>query len=246
MDCFVKRFTLTGKASCDFEIPFGDLMHDQVHIDQYKCRLYRSLACITAGENYSYEGSALFGFPLGNRDQVGCLTENQEVRLHSCERGSKCSTMDKADVVYITPIIARSAAGQVLPEIGAGGGGNDLIQSHDLALDNLAEDEVEELKKLCTRKIRDSNERLNTLDIILKAIGSQKQALSLDALGLSSEDADMPLAELAKRLARLADRGFTSLEIASKASDEMHPDTLCASPLSREIVSVLGFAKRVY
>ncbi|KAL2054825.1 hypothetical protein ABVK25_005129 [Lepraria finkii] len=37
LDCFIKCPTLPG----------------HVHVDQYKCRFYRSLACITAGEIYS-------------------------------------------------------------------------------------------------------------------------------------------------------------------------------------------------
>ena len=90
---------------------------DQVHVDQYKCRLYRSLACITAGGNYSYEASALFGFPCGHRDQAGCLTPAQDVRLHSCERDTYWSTLETADVVYIIPIISRSATGKVIPNL---------------------------------------------------------------------------------------------------------------------------------
>lgn len=39
-------------------------------------------------------------------------------------------------MVYIIPIISRSATGKVIPEHGAGGGAGDLIQSHDLELED--------------------------------------------------------------------------------------------------------------
>ena len=168
--------------------------------------MYRPLASITAGKNHSYEGSALFGFPLGHRDQIGCLTSDPDVRLHSCERGSNCPTLEKDDVVYITPIISRSATGQVVPEVGAGGGARDLDQSHDLRLDNLKAEEVDKLIQLCTNKVITSEARLRTVDIIHKALASKKAAVSLDALRPEVGEKTVPLDDLVQLLAGLADQ----------------------------------------
>ena len=176
----------------------------QIHVDQYKCRLYRSLASTTVGENHSYEGSALFGFPFGHRDQIGCLTNDPDVRLHSCERGSNCPTLEKADVVYITPIISRSSTGQVVPEAGAGGGARDLDQSHDIRLDNLKTEEVHKLIELCTDTIMDNETRLRTVDIISEALTSDKEAVLLKALKPEVGDKTMPLQDLVQLLAGLA------------------------------------------
>ena len=176
----------------------------QIHVDQYKCRLYRSLASTTVGENHSYEGSALFGFPFGHRDQIGCLTSDPDVRLHSCERGSNCPTLEKADVVYITPIISRSATGQVVPEAGAGGGAGDLDQSHVIRLDNLKAEEANKLIELCTETIVDNEARLRTVDVISKALASKKEAVLLKALKSEVGHKTMPLQDLLQLLAGLA------------------------------------------
>ena len=176
----------------------------QIHVDQYKCRLYRSLASTTVGENHSYEGSALFGFPFGHRDQIGCLTSDPDVRLHSCERGSHCPTLEKADVVFITPIISRSATGQVVPEAGAGGGARDLEQSHDIRLDNLKAEEVNRLIELCTDTIMDNEARSRTVNIISKALASEKEAVLLKALKPEVGDKTMPLQDLVQLLAGVA------------------------------------------
>ncbi len=206
MDCIVQFSTISGSIIIQPLQDLKGLYKVQIHVDQYKCRLYRSLASITVGKNHSYEGSALFGFPFGHRDQIGCLTSDPDVRLHSCERGSNCPTLEKADVVYITPIISRSATGQVIPEVGAGGGARDLDQSHDLRLDNLKAEEVEKLIQLCTNKIIHSEARLKTLGIISKAFVSKKDAVSLDALKPEIGEKTMPLDDLVQLLAGLADQ----------------------------------------
>ena len=109
-------------------------------------------------------------------------------------------------MVYITPIISRSTTGQVIPEVGAGGGARDLDQSHNLRLDNLKAEEVDKLIQLCTNKVISSEARSRTVDIISKAVASRKEALYLDALKPEIGEKTMPLDDLVQLLARLADR----------------------------------------
>ena len=74
------------------------------------------------------------GYVCGNIPQEGCLTDDQTVRLHSCEKGMHCPTItDKT--VWIKPIITRTQFGE-MAEVGVGGGGGDLTQRPELELDN--------------------------------------------------------------------------------------------------------------
>ncbi|KAL2039199.1 hypothetical protein N7G274_007867 [Stereocaulon virgatum] len=204
-------------------IALSSTLRSQIHVDQYKCRLYRSLAYITAGENCSYEGSALFGFPCGHRNQAGCLTPAKDVRLHSCERGTRCSTLETADAVYIIPIISRSVEGTVISEVRAGGGARDLIRSHDLELEDLEDDEIAKLKALCIEKAVGPEARRKTLNFISQAFQSGQKVVSLDALDFDTDEQHMPLTDLAARLVKLADQDYViGPRKISTASDKKH------------------------
>ena len=86
---------------------------------------------------------------------------------------------------YIIPIISQSATGKVIPELGAGGGAGNLIQSHDLELEDLEDEDIAKLKALCIKKISDPEVRLKTLDIISQVIQSKPKVVSLDLLDLT-------------------------------------------------------------
>ena len=107
-------------------------------------------------------------------------------------------------MVYITPIISRSATGQVVAEAGAGGGAGDLDQSHDIRFDNLKADEAKKLIDFCTDTITDVDARLRMVEIVSKALASKKDAVLLNALKAEGEDETMPLQDLVQRLAGLA------------------------------------------
>lgn len=66
------------------------------------------------------EAAALVGHHFGNDFHSGCLTSDQSVRLHSCEAGTGCSGLNSTDIVWITPILARTSHGLDIPEVGAG------------------------------------------------------------------------------------------------------------------------------
>ena len=173
-------------------------------MDDYKCRLYGSLTSSASSKNHNHEGAALFGFTCGNRYQPGCLTADQSARLHSCEHGIECVALRSPNVVYITPIITRSNVGEVLPEVGAGGGGGDLAQARELDLND--GEAAMRLIELCSEKIVDQQARLKTISLLSKARTSQRKVISLHTLHLDMNDGTMPLDELAKLLTKLVDQ----------------------------------------
>ena len=172
----------------------------QIHVDDYKYRLYHRLSHISDDANPDPEGSALIGFPCANHRQAGCLTRDQNVRLHSCECGTGCPVLDKAATVHITPVLSISATGDVLLEKGAGGGAQDLIQTHSLELDSK---DIVSLTKLCSVKVSDKETRLRTLDYISNIMLPENQSLSFNALQLGTTTDSIPLERVALVLARL-------------------------------------------
>ncbi|KAI9817172.1 MAG: hypothetical protein M1827_001284 [Pycnora praestabilis] len=177
-------------------------LRSQLHVDRYKLEMYRSLSIVSGNGVGALEGPALSGYKCGNRQQPGCLTRNEDTRLHSCERGTTCSGLKKGRVVSITPIISRSTAGAELRELGAGGGGGDLNQIHELELNDAVA--VGMLMSLCSAKIQDANAFAKVCSMISKAMASDRQILSLDTLALESNHDNIPLVELADVLNRVA------------------------------------------
>ena len=92
-------------------------------------RLYTGLASEKASTE---EGLALCGFTLGNGEHKGCLTTDARTRLHTCERGIACDTLKSEEVVYITPVVARTSDGIEVLEQGATIGTGDLDPAHEL------------------------------------------------------------------------------------------------------------------
>lgn len=89
------------------------------------------------------EAPALVGVMCGNTYHPGCLTRDETVRLHSCEKGNYCTTVKNNSVVWIQPIITRLPDGQDVAEVGVGGGGDDL--EREAELDYLSPDDVASL-----------------------------------------------------------------------------------------------------
>ncbi len=88
----------------------------------------------------SAEAPGLVGFMCGNTYHPGCLTRDDTVRLHSCEKGNYCATVKNGPVVWISPIITRLPNGQNVAEMGVGGGGDDL--KREAELDYLSPEDV--------------------------------------------------------------------------------------------------------
>lgn len=112
-------------------------------------KVYKSLVAKDAGNKFgaqfhmAREAPGLVGFMCGNTHHAGCLTLDETVPLHSCEKGNYCSTVQKGPVVRIQPIIAHLPDGQDLSEIGVGGGGDDL--ERDAELDFLSLGDIDTL-----------------------------------------------------------------------------------------------------
>lgn len=92
------------------------------------------------------EGSVLIGYKCGNDIIPGCLTQDCNVRLHSCEKGTCRDIDNNENVVWIRPIIARTKDGAELAEIGIGGGGEDLSRELEVEIDDSVD--IEGLLKL--------------------------------------------------------------------------------------------------
>jgi DNA cross-link repair 1C protein len=184
-----------------------------IHVDSYKMRLYQSLRGYSSGERdlsrpfIAHEGPALTGYKCGNTPQSGCLTHDQSVRIHSCEKGMGCSAINEK-TVWIHPIITR-ASGYEMGEIGIGGGGGDLTQRPELELDN--DFAIERLLSLFGKT--DASLVVEVKRMLLAGLRSSRKAVSLGDMGLDREEYELSIKELTKVLAR---------SIAEKRSEKLN------------------------
>ncbi len=155
------------------------------------------------------------------------------MRLHSCELGTKCSTLEKSSkVVRITPLITRSKEGNI-PELGAGGGGGDLIQSHLL---DLGDPEAGlQLIELCEKQIQDEKALRLTVQLVENMVHSRERMVDLSRLdGLLTDDS-IPLEKLAYLLSEAADQG----------DNLQHRDELPLQSVSRRISAPVRNAREI-
>ena len=160
--------------------------------------MYSILDCYSA---------ALAGFKCANRWHSGCLTEDSTVRLHSCEKGTGCTLVqekglnEEPRVVWIIPILTRTTHGDIVPELGAGGGGTDLQKSHVVELNDPAT--TLQLMQLCSDKIVDKGARARALRNISKAASSPSRSIDLSNLDISILKDELSLGQLLALLALL-------------------------------------------
>jgi DNA cross-link repair 1C protein len=173
----------------------------QVHIDSYQSRLYGSLSCIDDVISVG-EYSALNGFYVGNHHKPGCLTTQSTTRIHSCEPGTPCHTqlLKAKHVVWINPVITRSAEGIVVPEHGAGGGGGDLHQTPELELRDMRS--TSEIVDLCKQFVREPLDVQRLLAQIEVVRSSRDLRIPIKGVDLDTEG-DITLQEFAQRLLAL-------------------------------------------
>lgn len=175
----------------DVWIALSKFLRTKIHVDKYKMKVYKSLVAKDANNKFgaqfhlSPEAPGLVGFMCGNTYHSGCLTLDETVRLHSCEKGNYCSTVQRGPVVRIQPIIAHLENGQDLAEIGVGGGGDDLERDAELDflslgdidtllevigdMDNIADDLRESIRAFLLKAVQ--NGRNVALDLDISTFG---------------------------------------------------------------------------
>ncbi|KAI0004386.1 Metallo-hydrolase/oxidoreductase [Xylariaceae sp. FL0662B] len=118
-------------------------LKSKIHVDNYKFGVYKSLAIKSIDNRFatqthlSKEAPSLAGFTCGNYQHEGCLTLDENVRIHSCEKDMGCSVMENEPIVWIQPIVAHLQNGQDMLEVGIGGGGSDLARTTTLEADDI-------------------------------------------------------------------------------------------------------------
>ena len=159
----------------------------QVHVDPYQLQLFNTIT-ESGRDGYSmFEGPALTGFTFGNQQQSGCLSTDQDTRLHSCEPGSPCHLgLKNKNVVWITPIISRLQDGTELLEIGAGGGGGDLYQTAKLDIQDLAT--IEALQSFANETFQDKTIVARLQDALARTSQTGEMRIPLDTLGLGLDE----------------------------------------------------------
>ena len=179
-------------------IALAALLNCKIHLDRYRWEIYSSLAKTAAGTPECPEATQLCGFKFANSVQAGCLTDDPNVRLHSCEKGTACSYLQKhKNVVRVLPIVSRLPNGLEMHELGAGGGKGDLHQAHELEInDDLA---IRTLMQLCATRIDDKNVLLKIFSLLNS---SSRIQLDFNEIG-KLEDDDIKLDELIELLSRM-------------------------------------------
>ena len=145
-------------------------------MDNYKLRLYKAAAEASQGRISCLDALPLCGYISGNHEQSGCLTDKESVRIHSCERGNYCSALRRSKVVWITPVLYRTAS-SIIREKGVGGGGGDLTPKHELAFSDATS--AAEWFRFCNKEIKNSDVRSKTIILIQRLIESRNKALIL-------------------------------------------------------------------
>ncbi|KAI1208228.1 Metallo-hydrolase/oxidoreductase [Annulohypoxylon truncatum] len=119
-------------------VALSKALNSKIHVDKYKMGVYRSLATKSKDNRFAAqthlikEAPSLVGFTCGNNQREGCLTLDENVRIHSCEKGTSCAVMKNKPIVWIKPIVAHLKDGRDMVEVGIGGGGDDLAQKPTL------------------------------------------------------------------------------------------------------------------
>ncbi|PKK49354.1 hypothetical protein CI102_6151 [Trichoderma harzianum] len=165
----------------------------KIHVDDYKLRIYNSLNTSSSETRPSSSAqltstaAALTGFMCGNTPQSGCLTSDQNVRLHSCESGNMCPIARRSSVVRIQPVVASFSDGAVIQEAGIGGGGEDLEREMELGVPNQGDLEIF-LKIIEALKSTTEEERDECARALTNALASGRD-LQLNMSLSSAEDA---------------------------------------------------------
>ncbi|KAK2006099.1 artemis protein [Colletotrichum eremochloae] len=165
-------------------IALSKALKSRIHVDDYKMRMFSSLTGKTSHDRFGSsvhlcpEAPALAGYVCGNTPHPGCLTRDEHVRLHSCERGAFCSVVRNARVVSIMPVVAHLQNGADVADVGIGGGGDDL--ERDAELDPPSAQDIKAMVELMDEAPEISTEAKTRLVQFLEAGTTSGRNMSLD------------------------------------------------------------------
>ncbi|TQW00035.1 hypothetical protein V2A60_005448 [Cordyceps javanica] len=168
-------------------------LQSPVHVDEYKMRIYSSLS----GKSGDSRFASLTGYMCGNAWHPGCLTLDENVRLHSCEKGNLCSVASRPNVVKIQPVVAHLVDGTDIAEAGVGGGGNDL--QRDAELGSLSPQDIHALQELL-KDVDQSNDSF--LEPLLQSMLSGRDMTLGSTMDLFGEQLTTSISRLKSILAR--------------------------------------------
>ena len=154
--------------------------------------------------NPCLEGPAFFGFSCGPHPQPGCLTSSKNVRLHSCEHGTTCPALDSSDTIFISPIISRTPDGEVISELGAGNGGSDHGNGHEIEAFNIHWSK--KFTKPRVTRVPDFHGSPTGLKNVDKVLLSGNKTSSIENI-LQGEEDSSELSESAQHLAQSSSPG---------------------------------------
>jgi DNA cross-link repair 1C protein len=181
----------------------SNLLSSSVHVDNYQLRLFSSIAEEKRAGFTTSEVTQLIGFGFGNAYHPGCLSDDRDSRIHSCEPGSPChAALKDQTVVWITPIISRLEDGTELEEIGAGGGGGDLYQTPEIEISNGFT--MEALETICEDVVEDAATRTRIFEAFQAAKNSCSRRVSLQGLEVDG-DVELSLKQFARLVSKAED-----------------------------------------
>ena len=142
--------------------------------------------------------------------------------------------MNSTETVFIVPIINRSHAGDVVPELGAGGGGADFSPPEEIEIDMSDKEAVKRLVHICRTSIPSPKRQAAAIEIIRTASADGKSIRFKHEN--SSEDEDIKLPDVVRNLAYEMTKGSSNAGQAA-AHDTLH------EPLPTRIVSPLKMSR---
>ncbi|KAI1632882.1 beta-lactamase-like protein [Biscogniauxia mediterranea] len=184
----------------DVWVALSKALNSKIHVDKYKWDLYKSLVTKPTDQRFASqthlakEAPYLAGFTCGNTQYKGCLTLDENVRIHSCEKGMGCSVTPNKPIVWIRPIVTHLKSGQDVVEVGIGGGGGDLTEQTSL----MVEDIMELLKLVHASKTIPEGHRKEMELMFTKAL-LRNQDLNLDIDATAASD-EITIAKIIKAL----------------------------------------------
>lgn len=181
-------------------VVLSDLLRSKIHVDEYACRLLSAKPC--RGNSGFSEGPQLTGFQLGHVWHQGCLSQESDTRIHSCEPGLPChrELSKKKNVIWITPIISRLNDGTEVRELGAGGGWGDLHSKSGLNLDSNTS--LEQIKGFMQLHLDNKDQMTAVDEALAQAWKLRSFTLFLQGLEnvLTGAEPALPLKELKEAL----------------------------------------------